>query len=198
MLEPRSPAPRPPRPPTVWGWCSHAAEDAAGADRGHPGGRAGTAEEAHSRVPGGQALSMPSASGPWGCGWGVCWAIRGYTVGHLASVRAAPAGAPHSLEPTPLPAGRLASCPHPSALPPKAQSSACRLQAELEKLRSTGPLESSAAEEATQLKVEVGLLLQSGVRKGGPTPTPRPWAHRQLSSPSFLGCCLAWEGEEPS
>lgn len=44
----------------------------------------------------------------------------------------------------------------PCRLPTKAQSSACRLQAELEKLRSVGPLDSSEAEEVTQLKVEVG------------------------------------------
>lgn len=37
----------------------------------------------------------------------------------------------------------------------QAQSSACRLQAELDKLRGTGFLESSEAEEVTQLKVEV-------------------------------------------
>lgn len=47
---------------------------------------------------------------------------------------------------------RPAHAPLPS-LYIKAQSSACRLQTELEKLRSMGPLESSEAEEATRLKV---------------------------------------------
>lgn len=36
------------------------AEGAAGADRGHPGGRAGAAEEAHGRVPGGSELCVPA------------------------------------------------------------------------------------------------------------------------------------------
>lgn len=38
------------------------------------------------------------------------------------------------------------------SLSDKAQSTACRLQEELEKLRAAGPLESSGIEEVTQLK----------------------------------------------
>lgn len=45
----------------------------------------------------------------------------------------------------------------------KAQSTACRLQEELEKLRAAGPLESSGIEEVTQLKVEDGTGVQFGL-----------------------------------
>lgn len=55
----------------------------------------------------------------------------------------------------------------PLPLSAKAQSSACQLQEELEKLRSTGPLGASAAEEATELKVGGAC---SRARKGEPTP----------------------------
>lgn len=75
----------------------------------------------------------------------------------------------------------------PCPLPTKAQSSACRLQAELEKLRSMGPLDSSEAEAVTQLKVEVGRV----VRVEGPP--------GQLLPPASRGHCLGWGWEgEPS
>lgn len=45
----------------------------------------------------------------------------------------------------------------------KAQSTACRLQEELEKLRAAGPLESSGIEEVTQLKVEDETGVQFGL-----------------------------------
>lgn len=76
----------------------------------------------------------------------------------------------------------------PCRLPTKAQSSACRLQAELEKLRSVGPLDSSEAEEVTQLKVELG-----GGESGKKGPPGR------LSPPASRGHCLGWGWEgQPS
>lgn len=113
--------------------------DSGGAGRGLPGGLAlslpaGRGGVPHSPLPracGSRLLSLATALIP---SW---WASPGGLVGPVGPVGCV---------------WRPAHAPLPS-LYTKAQSSACRLQTELEKLRSMGPLESSEAEEATRLKV---------------------------------------------
>lgn len=86
-----------------------------------------------------------------------------------------------------------------TSLSGKAQTSACRLQEELEKLRTAGPLESSETEEASQLKAGRGwggghtcgvcsgagatLGLGKGPGRGEPTPRDLPSALVPLVTP---------------
>lgn len=161
--------------------------DSGGMGRGLPGGLALSllgwgGGVPHSPLPhacGSRLLSLATALIP---SW---WASPGGLIGPAGCVR------------------RPAHAPLPS-LYTKAQSSACRLQAELEKLRSMGPLESSEAEEATQLKVEgareVCSRAQGGVRKGAPplpprllppSPTVAPCGGSHLEAPR-AGSSLIW------